>query len=383
MHTTRPQFRPGSSSAIRIGFVPLNDAAPVIATFELGYFKDEGVEVSLRRELGWANVRDKLAYGRLDAAHALLGLPVASALGGVAAGDPVRSVMALGSGGDAITLSSRLAKAGVSSATALGEFIGQTKASSKGARPLMFGHVFDSSVHHYLLRDWLASGGIDPDKDLRLCVLPPQQMPAHLAAGHLDGFCAGEPWNSVAHADGVGKITALTTDLLPAHPDKVLAVNGRWADGGGAVTSVVRALLRGCRYCAAPTNIDALAEMLSRPEYLDVPAAALAASLRLDRRVGPEKVSHLRPSEWQMRAFDTTFPSHMHAAWLVTQMQRWGHVDRSIDPCAIAARCTDTAPYRTAAASLDMGMPSTDTPPMPLRSGRMFECSPFLEGTLV
>jgi hypothetical protein len=145
---------------------------------------------------------------------------------------------------------------------------------------------------------------------------------------------------------------------------------------------VIRALIRGCQYCSSPANVDALAEMLSRPAYLNAPADLLASSLRMDRRVGPEKVSHLRPSEWQMRSFDTTFPSITQAAWYLSQMQRWGHAD-VVEPCEVAARATDTRYYRAAALAMDIGLPSTDTPPMPLRSGRLFECSPFLEGTLV
>ena len=177
-----------TSRAVRLGFVPLIDAAPVIVARELGHFADEGVDVVLTRELGWANVRDKLAFGRLDAAAALVGLPIRSAIGDRSPGGPIRAVMALGTGGDAITISRRLAESGVANAVALGRYVRQ---SPRGTLPLVFAHVFESSVHHYLLREWLASGDVDPDRDVRLCVLPPQQMSAHLAAGHIDGFCAG------------------------------------------------------------------------------------------------------------------------------------------------------------------------------------------------
>jgi ABC-type nitrate/sulfonate/bicarbonate transport system substrate-binding protein len=360
-----------ASRQIRLGFVALIDAAPLIAAFELGYFQDEALNVLLSRELGWANVRDKLAFNRLDAAHALLGLPIHSALHDRSAGEPIRAVMALGSGGDAITLSQRLVDAGVNSALTLGRYARQ----SRDAERLVFAHVFESSVHHYLLREWLAGGEIDPDHHVRLCVLPPPQMSTHINARHVDGFCVGEPWNSFTQEHRAGRIVALTSDLVPAHPDKVLAVNERWAEQESAtVVAMIRAILRGGQYCADPANARKLAAMLSRRYYLNIPQAVILNTLLLDRSFGqaPGR-ANLRPFDWTMRSFDATFPSHTHAAWLITHMQRWGHVDADVDPFTVAARACDTSLYRTAAASLGIDSPSADSPPMRLRDNRRFE----------
>jgi ABC-type nitrate/sulfonate/bicarbonate transport system substrate-binding protein len=359
--------------ALRLGFVPLIDAAPLIAAAELGYFADEGLQVSLERQIGWANVRDKLAFGHLDASHALLGLPLAGILNPESHGEELVSLMSLSSGGNAITLSMELTKAGVNSSASLARWIRDPHRESVP----VIAHVFSSSMHHYLLRDWLDAAGINPDLDVRLCVIPPPQMPQHLADGHLDGFIVGEPWNTVAARQGCGSVVCPTTDIVPEHPEKVLATTRRWADDNANVlTPLIRAILRGCSYCADVHNVGSLSEMLARPRYIGVSADVLAASLSLDRSFGlnPRFLS-VRPADWTMRSFslDHTFPSRTHVAWLLEQMVRWGHAPCDVNAIEIADRCTDSQPYRRAAESLHIACPIDEYPTMPLRGGRIFD----------
>ena len=361
------------TTAVRVGFVPLVDAAPLVAARELGYFADEGLRVTLERQLGWANVRDKLVYGHLDASHALLGIPVASALRLDWFGRPLVSVMSMGTGGDAITLSRSLVESGVKTAATLARRVKDPHAQ----RPLVLAHVFGCSMHHYLLREWLASAELDPDTDVRLCVVPPPQMPEQLARGHIDGFCAGEPWNTTADRAGCGSIVAATTDIVPAHPEKVVAVSRQWADGNaGTVRAMVRALLRACAYCDEPANVDALADLLAEPRYVGAPREALATSLRLDRTLAlTPRFASIRPGDWQMRSFAprSTFPSATHAAWFVEQMIRWGHAPCDADPAELAESCTDARYYREAAAEMGVECPATDYEPMSLRNGQVFD----------
>ncbi|HEX8914448.1 MAG TPA: CmpA/NrtA family ABC transporter substrate-binding protein, partial [Humisphaera sp.] len=346
-------------AVVRVGFVPLIDAAPLVAAQELGLFARHGVRVALERQIGWANVRDKLAYGHLDAGHALLGVPLAGALAPGAVGEDLVSVMELGAGGNAITISRDLADRGVRSAATLGKWVRDRSAAAD--RKPVFAHVFGSSMHHYLLREWLSAAGLDPDHDVTLRVIPPPQMADHLASGHLDGFCVGEPWNTLAERSGAGAILTPTTDVVPDHPEKVLAVTRRWAaDRGPAVVAMIKALLEACRWCAAEANHPDLARMLAGPQYVGVPADVIAASLRLDRTlgVGAGRPSP-RPADWRIRSFatDRTFPSATHAAWLGEQMVRWGHAPADADVVAAARRCTDPRFYRRAAAELGVEPP--------------------------
>jgi ABC-type nitrate/sulfonate/bicarbonate transport system substrate-binding protein len=244
---------------------------------------------------------------------------------------------------------------------------------------MVLGHVFDCSMHHYLLRDWLASGGLDPDRDVALRVFPPNQLPAHMARGHVDGFCVGEPWNTLAERSGVGQIVALTTDVLPAHPEKVLAVTRPWLDARrDLLEPMIRAILRGCAYCEQDANQDALAELLARPAYLNADPILIRGSLMLDRtKVGRTNTRNsascgfTRASDWRARSFaaNCTFPSKTHYAWLASQMRRWGRLTDDVEVTAVAQRCADTTAYRAAAASLGLDCPRNDFPPMTLRSG--------------
>jgi ABC-type nitrate/sulfonate/bicarbonate transport system substrate-binding protein len=357
------------STPLRIGFIDLIDAAPLIVALEQGFFADEGLPVVLERQLGWGNIRDRLTFGQLDAAHALLGMPLFSRIGRDWFLEPLVALMNLGSGGNAITLSRRLIDAGVRSAVTLAQYI----RNDPRHEVMVFGHVFSCSMHHYLLRDWLASGGIDPDVDVRLRVFPPNQMAGHMAREYVQGFCVGEPWNTLAQRNGAGDIVAVTTDIVPEHPEKILAVTQRWLDANGPLgVPMIRAVLRGCAFCEDERNADALAELLARPQYLNAPREVIRQALAMDRNVARSFSPPVaRSSDWRIRSFapPATFPSKTHSAWFAAQMIRWGHLRRDADVLAMARGCSGTSAYRAAARSLEVECPATDFPPMHLRCG--------------
>jgi ABC-type nitrate/sulfonate/bicarbonate transport system substrate-binding protein len=350
-------------SALRVGFVPLIDAAPLIAAREMGHFADERVDVSLHRQIGWGNVRDKLTFGHLHASHALLGMAPLSVLGTEQFVEPLVAIAGLSAGGNAIALSRRLVAMGVTSPDALARLVRQRQ-----GKPLVFAHVFSCSTHHYLLRDWLGSAGIDPDADVHLCVLPPPQMVRQMAEGFLDGFCVGEPWAAVAAHEQHGATVAATTILVPDHPEKVLAVSRHWLSANrSAAERMVRAVLRGCAFCADPAHAIELARMLSLPRYLDVPQSLLESTLAV--AVG-----------FRSWTAATTFPSATHAAWLLDLMRKWGHVPAAEDLIAVARESADAQPYRAAAASLGWSWPPSDFPPMRLRDGWFDPCNTAAPG---
>jgi nitrate/nitrite transport system substrate-binding protein len=333
---------------VHLGFVPLLDAAPLILALELGYFADEGLQIALHRQVGWGNVRDKLVYGQLQASQALVGMPPASFLGRDRFPESVVAVMSLGTGGNAITLSRRLTDAGVTGVRELATWLSRR---SKDASPPALAHVFSCSSHHYLLRTWLHRAGINPDRDVRLVVMPPPQMAVQMNAGMLDGFCVGEPWGTLAEARGVGRVVAATTDLHAAHPEKVVAVNRHWLRRSPhAAVALVRAIVRACAFCYGRGNAGRIAEVLSRPGYLDVPAELLARSM--SHRAAP---CHNPAS---------TVPDPANAAWILNEMIRWEHVPADTDVTAAARAAVDTDIYRRAvepsAAAADP-RPSTTT----------------------
>jgi ABC-type nitrate/sulfonate/bicarbonate transport system substrate-binding protein len=293
-----------------VGFVPLCDSAPLIIAKELGLFADHGLKVKLSREVGWATIRDKIFFGELDAAHALAPMVFAARLG--LKGPPTECVAALvlNLHGNAITLSRSLADA-ARIAGGLGAFV----AGRRGQ--LVFGIPFLLSSHHFLLRSWLKSLGLDPDGVAQFVVVPPPQMPMNLKAGHLDGYCVGEPWNSIAVLANCGVITATSAEIAPLHPEKVLMVPRDFADSRKEEhKQLVAALVKACRFCDLPENRGQVIEILSQKQYLDAPVEALRPGLtgKLDRGDG-----HFEQSD-DFTIFarnNTNEPSADKAAWIL------------------------------------------------------------------
>ena len=244
---------------------------------ELGWFKQCGLNVVLSRELGWATIRDKVIHGELEAAHTVAGMPVAATLGLGSIACECLTALVLNLHGNAITLSSDLWKRGVRDGNSLREEI----ARSRHEKVFTFGVVYPFSSHNFLMRDWLKRAGIRPDRDVRIVVVPPPQMVANLKAGHLDGFCAGEPWNSVAVQSRAGWCVAASAELAPCHPEKVLMVRRDFAEKRESEhLALAAALLDACEFCDAPEN-QRTDHRHTRPARLcECPASRVAAWVR-------------------------------------------------------------------------------------------------------
>jgi len=270
--TKQPVARRTERRSIRLGFVPLNDAAPLIMAQELDLFEKHGVRVALQRELGWATIRDKIIYGELEAAHALAAMPFAATLGFGSIRCECLTALILSLNGNAITLSEDLWKSGIRDSADLVRHIRQSRSEKK----LTFGIVHRFSTHRYLLAKWLAANGIDSAREIRMVVLPPSQMVANLASGNLDAFCVGEPWNSVAIAAGKGWCVETSESIDPGHPEKVLMVRQDFAEKReGEHLALLAALLEACAFCDVPENAEKIAIVLARPQYVGASAEAL------------------------------------------------------------------------------------------------------------
>lgn len=265
-----------SPDRLRLGYVPLNDCAPLVMAKELGLFRKHGLRVELSREVGWATIRDKVLYGELDAAHALAGMVIAATLGLGSAPVDCMTGLILNLNGNAITLSRRLHDRGVRDGHSLREYLGRRRSGT----PLTFASVFPSSSHHFLLRHWLVSHGIDPERDVRLVVIPPPQTVNNLRGGHIDGCCVGEPWNSLAVFSGAGFCVATSTSLAPRHVEKALMVRASFAATRSLEhAALVAAVREACEFCQTPGNQERITETLAQREYLDTPAPILMKSM--------------------------------------------------------------------------------------------------------
>jgi ABC-type nitrate/sulfonate/bicarbonate transport system substrate-binding protein len=253
-----------------VGFVPLCDCAPLAVASELGLFEKYGLNVELKREVGWATIRDKIIYRELDAAHALAPMVFAASFGlGSIQADCVTGLV-LSLEGNGITVAQSLDGVGVNDGQSWRKFVSRRRA------PLIFGIPFLYSSHYFLLRAWLQSHGLKPERDVQFAVVPPPQMPVNLKAGHLHGYCVGEPWNSVAVSEKFGWRAATSAEIAPWHPEKVLMVRGDFAESrADEHKRLIAALLEACRFCASPENREAVIQILSAPAYVKAKPAVL------------------------------------------------------------------------------------------------------------
>jgi NitT/TauT family transport system ATP-binding protein len=324
---------------LEIGFIPLVDAAALIVAVDKGFTAAEGLDVNLVREVSWSNVRDKLNIGLFDAAHLLAPVAIASSLGIGHVRVPITAPFNLGINGNAITVSPALHAAvmaeidgdrydPLATARALSRVVAARR--KRGAEPLTFAMTFPFSTHNYQLRFWMAVGGVKPDEDIRMVVLPPPYMADSLASGQVDAFCVGAPWNSIAVDRGVGHILHFVSDILVRAAEKVLAMRQSWSERNpDVVAALVRATARGSAF--VEQNRDETARILARPDRVGVEPELIRRTLDGDLKISPDGTMRQSSRYLLVGREDAARPDPVQAAWLYAQMARWGQTSLSKD----------------------------------------------------
>jgi len=349
MSTSRPSTNATKTRPLRLGFLALTDAAPLIVAKELGWFAAQGLQVELCREVGWATIRDKVIYGELDGAHAPAPMLWAAQLGLGCGPADVCTGFIFNLHGNAITLSQRLWDSGVRDTASLRE----EALRRRGENKLTFGIVFPHSMHHVLLLQWLKAARLDPERDVRIAVVPPAQMFRNLTARTLDGYCAGEPWNTLAVQQGQGWCPAWSSALAPGHVEKVLMVRQGFAERHEPVHArLIAALTQAARWCDETGNRAELAEILSAPSYLDLPASVIAPSLLGNFSTRPDAVEAV-PDFHVFSRGDANAPTAERATQLQHELVAAGIVPRSALQPGLPVRLFRENLYREATANLD------------------------------
>jgi ABC-type nitrate/sulfonate/bicarbonate transport system substrate-binding protein len=325
------------SLRLRIGYIPLLDSALLHVAATQGMAEDAGLHFELIRETSWANIRDKLALGIFDAAHMLAPAAMASSLGLGHFRAPLVAPVALNLDGNAITLSLALHASVIReidgdpkdpgvTAAALARVIAARR--RENLPPLALAHVFPYSSHHYQLRLWLGAGGIDPDRDLRLIVVPPPFMTQSLAKGLVDGFCVGAPWNSLAEDAGVGRVLHPGCDIVRDCPEKVLAFRADWAEQQASVLHAATSSIEAAsRWTVDPQNRETLGTLLSTHVGFDISPALVLEIL--------ERGS-ARPRAWLRLDPAAVSLSAAQPLWLYEQMVAAGQTPDDPDQKARA-----------------------------------------------
>jgi bicarbonate transport system ATP-binding protein len=251
--------------------------------------------------------------------------------------------------GNAITLAKRFYDQGVYTLADFKEMLHNTP---QGQHTM--GMVHPSSMHNLLLRYWLASGGIDPDRDVSLKTIPPAQMVVDLQAGSIDGYCVGEPWNLRGAIEGVGFTVATDLEIWPGHPGKVLGVREDWAAAyPNTHIALVKALLEACQYCADENHGQEIRQILSQREYV---------STNVDYIHLGDPNSYVCSLDQHMRQYahhlfygdGVNRPSRTEHLWHMVQMARWGDTPFPRNWLEILERVCRVSVFSTAARELGL-----------------------------
>jgi two-component system, oxyanion-binding sensor len=348
---------------ITAGILPLLDSVLLVLAREKGFAQAQGIELQLVRETSWANIRDRAAVGHFDIAQMLAPMPLAAALGLNPVAVDMITPMVLGLGNNAITVSAELWSAmrdagAPDNLDPLGTGQALAKVVGASVRKLRFGVVHQSSSHNYELRYWMAANGISPDRDVEIVVLPPPLLPDALGSGGIDGYCVGEPWNSVGVATKGARIATVKAAIWRSSPDKVLGMRAAWAqDNPATLAALIRAMHFAAIWCSEPANHAEIADIMSAPAYLGQPAELLQRALdgRLD--IGGGQIATV-PDFYVPFAHAANFPWQSHALWFYSQMVRWGEVGFSPALASRAAATFRPDLYRAALAPLGVVLPA-------------------------
>ena len=350
-----------ATGPIRIALLRLTDSAPVIMAETLGLFAQAGLDVEISIEPSWANVADKLSYGRIDAAVMLPPLAFAIALGLRGPKAEVIVPMSLSSGGNSVTFAREIAaalatdmpqpgKAAAPDALMLGRsFAKWLRARAPRLGPARLGIVHVFSTHNLLLRYWLAAAGINPDEDIELVVVPPAQTVEALAERRIVGFCAGAPWGQLAAEAGLGRAALSSSAIWQHHPEKCLAVSARFAEKNPvALEALLGALLTAAQYCEAEHNSAIVATRIA--EAFSLPLEAIITSL-------PGCTHEPGVDRSDFFAQTTSFPWRSQGYWFLGQMARWGWLEQSTDLVDLATRVYRPDLYAKAAVAAGLSVP--------------------------
>lgn len=320
-----------SVPSLTIGFIPLVDAAPLVAAMEMGFAKAEGISIELERAPSWSSLRDLLVFGRVEAAHMLSPMPVAMALGLGGMNTPIAAPSVLSVNGNVIGISRELAgKMRVAGATfdfadarAAGEALVAVD------EKLRIGVPFPFSMHAELLYYWLSAVGLPAPQEVDIHTIPPPMMAEAIATGEIDAFCVGEPWGSVAVEQGVAELLLPGAAIWAAAPEKVLAVREDWASAEADLLGrLTRAVWRAGRWLAQPGSGTTMAELLARPEYLDVPAEVIDRALSGRLTISPRGDVRKVDGFLEFHRGAATFPWRSQAAWMGRQLAARTGLDR-------------------------------------------------------
>ncbi|CAN1210241.1 Twin-arginine translocation pathway signal protein [Tumidithrix helvetica PCC 7403] len=369
---------------LTVGFVPVNDCAPFAIAWEKGFFRKYGLNVTLSREASWANSRDGIIFGRLDASPVVSGAVTNARTGAEGARHfPLCAAMTIHRHGNAITFNRNLWEAGI---RPLSTYNGDLERFGKDLRsywqtaPIderVWATVLSSSIYEYFIRYLLSAAGINPVAELRSIITPPPQMVSNMRMETIQAYMVAEPWNTraIAGNEGVGFTFAQGREIWHGHPDRLLAVRESFIrDYPKTYRSLVKAMIEACQYCSESANREEVAKIISQRSFTGANVKYTRPAIvgnynyggfdnqsRITNSLETTLFFEMPTSVSEVAHDHSTFLWQSQSLWLMTQSTRWGQIlEFPKNAEAIARQAWRTDLYREIAAEMGIKCPSDD-----------------------
>jgi nitrate/nitrite transport system substrate-binding protein len=356
-------------TALKLGFIALTDSSPLIIAKEKGLFDKYGLSgVEVMKQASWGATRDNLVLGAagngIDGAHLLTPMVYGLTSGAITQDKqslPMKILARLNLQGQGISVSKAFADLKVGTdASLLKAAFAKKKADGAAAKIAV---TFPGGTHDLWMRYWLAAGGIDPNTDVEMIVVPPPQMVANMKVGTMDAFCVGEPWNAQLVAQDIG-YTALTTgELWANHPEKSLALRADFTEKNPKATqALLMAVMEAQQWCDADGSKDELADIVSKRAWFNIKKEDILGRLKGDIDYGLGKTVSASPYLMKFWRDQASFPFKSHDTWFLTENQRWGRVKPDANIAGLVDKVNGADLWRGAAKALSVAdIPATDS----------------------
>ena len=356
---------------VNFGMIALTDCSPIVIAHEKGFFKKYGINSTVTKGASWAAIRDSLSNGQIQATHMLIGMPLASTMG--LGGQPKKPMVIpwlLNRNGQCISVKNEWKGKVTADPKTLKPFADQAKAAGT---PLTMAVTFPPGTHAMWMRYWLGAGGIHPDQDVSLSVVPPAQMVSNMKVGKMDGFCVGEPWNAKVIADGIGYTAITTQELWPDHPEKVCAFTAEFAEKNPkTVKAILKALNEASVWLDVMTNRPEQCEIVGQATYINCPPKLILGRLMGAYDYGDGVRRGKDPHPMHFSKNNCNYPQAKYAKWFLSQFRRWGMTDGPVDYDGIARQVMRGDLYEEAMKEIGYAHGGADTKAETFFDGKSF-----------
>jgi bicarbonate transport system substrate-binding protein len=359
------------TTTARLGYIPIFESTPIVIAAAKGFFAKHGMtDVKVVKQASWGALRDNVVIGSqgggLDGAQFQMPMPYLLTEGKITTNNvkvPMYVLLQTSTQGNGIAIAGKhagkLLHLDLSKAKSYFE---QLKSQNT---PFTAAYTFPGANQELWIRYWLAAGGINPDTDVKLIVVPPAQTVANMKTGTMDGFSTGDPWPYRIVAENIGFMSALTAQIWPNHPEEYFAMRADWTDKNPkAAKAILAALIEAQQWCDKPENRDEAVKILSGREYFNLSTDILTPPMKGQYKMGDSQQAiddfKKGPLFWKDGVGSVSYPYKSHDTWFLTENIRWGMLPGETDVKALVDKVNREDLWKEAAKMV--GVADADIP---------------------